>query len=90
MSVVRTNGDDGVVAEFGVVANAVEEAGELFVHGVKDAVVEGAPVAAPFVERWPLRTVNIVWPKVDEERIFLLLRLVDKFEGGIDKSGGDL
>ncbi len=73
MAVVGANGDDSVVAELRVVANTVEEASELIVHGVEDAIVERAFAAAPFVEWRPEWTVDIVRPEVDEEGLFFNL-----------------
>lgn len=89
MAVVGTNGNDGVVAEFGVVADPIEETGELFVHGVEDALIEGSFVATPFVEWRPPGAVDVIGPEVDEEGVFVGLGLVDEFESFIDKAGGD-
>ena len=89
MAVIGANGDDGVIAEFGVVADAVEEAGELFVHGIEDALVEFAFAPAPFIERWPERSVDVIGPEVEVEGVFHRLGVVDELEGFIDKAGGD-
>ena len=89
VAVVGANGDDGVVAEFEIVADAIEKAGELFVHGIENAIVECPFAAAPFVKWWPEWTVDIVRPEVDEEGLFLSLRFVDKIEGFVDEASGD-
>ena len=89
MTVVGADRDDGVVAEFGVVTNAVEELGELFVHGVENAVIESSLAAAPLIEWWPEGAVNIVGPKVDEEGFVFGLGFVDELESLIDEAGGE-
>lgn len=90
VTIVGTNGDDGVVPEFGVVADAIEETGELFVHGVEDALIEGTFVAPPFVEGRPPGAVDVIGPEVDDEGFFVGLGFVDESESGIDEASGDL
>ena len=89
VTVVGTHRDDGVVSEFGIVADAIKEAGELFVHGVENAVVECAFAASPFIERWPEWTVDVVGPEVDEEGFLFCLRFVDELECLVNETGGD-
>lgn len=89
MTVIGANGDDGVVPELGITTNALEEAGQLFVHGIEDGLIEGAFAAAPFVEGRPPRAVDVIGPEIDEEGFFFGLGRVDEFEGPVDKTGGD-
>ena len=89
MTVIGADSDDGIVAEVGIISNAVEEARKLFIHGVEDAVIEGSFVSSPFVKGRPPRAVNVVGPEVDEEGFLFGLSLVDELEGFVDETGGN-
>ena len=46
-------------------------------------------IIAPFLQRWPPRTVDIVGPKIDEERLLRSSGLVDERDRGVDIAGGN-
>ena len=89
VAIVGTDRNDGVVTEFGIITDPIEETGELLVHGVKNALVEDAFVATPFVEWWPEGAVDVIGPEVDKEGFFLGLCFVDESESGIDEACRD-
>ena len=68
----------------------VEERGELFVHGVEDAVVAVAfRAVAPFIQRREKRAVDVVRPEVEEEAAAGSAGLVDEGDCSLDEAGGD-
>ncbi len=89
VAVIRADRDDGVVPEFWVVTDAIKKAGELFVHGTKHAVIEGALIPSPFVKRWPEGAVDVIGPEVDVKRLLIGLSLIDELERFVDEASGD-
>ncbi len=90
MSIVRAHRDDGIITKFGIFPDPVEQARQLLVHGVEDALIQGPLTSAPLVQWRPEWAMDVIGPEVDEEGFIAGLSPVDKAQSPVNKACGDL